>query len=93
MFKIRICPTAPQHRLWDTRDLPDARAPQRPIFWTGLGQNEDSLAAVLMRPEPWYEADTGRLELINRVHFWRYLTDDPDFDADYWVTRIENDYA
>jgi len=59
---------------------------------TGLGQNEDSLAAILMRPEPWHEADTSRLELLNRIRFWRYLTDDLDFDADYWVSRIENDY-
>jgi hypothetical protein len=47
MFKIRICPTGPQHRLWDTGDLPETPALQRPIFWTGVGQNEDSLAAVL----------------------------------------------
>lgn len=93
MFKIRICPTEPQHRLWDTQDLPAMREPQRPIFWTGLGNNEDTIAAILMRPEPWYEADTGRLELLNRIRFWRYLTDDADFDADYWVTRIENDYT
>jgi hypothetical protein len=93
MFKIRICPTEAQHRLWDTQDLPAAREPQRPIFWTGLGQNEDTIAAILMRPEPWHEADTGRLELLNRIRFWRYLTNDPNFDADYWMTRIENDYA
>jgi len=91
MFKIRICPGERQRRLWDTSDLPPADAPQRPIFWTGTGNNEDSIAAILTRPEPWHEADTGRLEYINRIRFWRYLLDDPAYDADYWVTRIENE--
>ncbi|MFM8355959.1 MAG: phytanoyl-CoA dioxygenase family protein [Gammaproteobacteria bacterium] len=94
MFKIRIQPGERQRRLWDTRDLPASDTPQRPIFWTGLpgsGQNEDSIAAILCRPEPWHEADTGRLEFINRIRFWQYLLDDPGFDADYWVRRIENE--
>jgi hypothetical protein len=42
-----------------------------------------------MTPEPWHENDTGRLELLNRVKLWRYLTGDPDYDADYWATRLE----
>jgi len=91
MFKIRICPTERQRRLWDTSDLPAAALPQRPIFWTGPAPDPDSIAAILTRPEPWHEADTGRLEYINRVRFWRYLLDDPSFDADYWATRIENE--
>jgi hypothetical protein len=93
MFKIRLCPREPQRRLWNTSDLPPADTPQRPIFWTGTGQNEESIAAILTRPEPWHEADTGRLEYINRIRLWRHLLDDPTFDADYWVTRIENEPA
>jgi len=93
MFKIRLQPGERQRRLWNTADLPAADTPQRPIFWTGAGQNEDSIAAILTRPEPWHEADTGRLEYINRVRLWRYLLDDADFDADYWVSRIENEPA
>lgn len=43
--------------------------------------------------EPWFEADTGRLEYLNRARFWRYITGDNDFDADYWLTRVENEYV
>jgi hypothetical protein len=93
MFKIRLQPGERQRRLWNTSDLPAADEPQRPIFWTGVGQNEDGIAAILTRPEPWHEADTGRLEYLNRIRLWRYLLDDPTFDADYWVTRIENEPA
>jgi Phytanoyl-CoA dioxygenase (PhyH) len=91
MFKIRMQPGERQRRLWNTADLPAPGQPQRPIFWTGVGGNEDSIDAILCRPEPWHEADTGRIEFINRVRFWRYLLDDPEVDADYWVRRIEND--
>jgi len=93
MFKIRLCPTEPQVRLWDTADLPATTAAQRPIFWTGGIRDRDSVAAILTRPEPWFEQDTARLEYINRVRLWRYLTGDPGYDADYWVTRIENEQA
>ncbi|MGA0840589.1 MAG: phytanoyl-CoA dioxygenase family protein [Pseudomonadales bacterium] len=91
MFKIRMQPSERQRRLWNTADLPPPGQPQRPIFWTGLGGHDDSIDAILCRPEPWHEADTGRLEFINRVRFWQYLLDDPNVDADYWVRRIEND--
>ncbi|NBC23019.1 MAG: phytanoyl-CoA dioxygenase [Gammaproteobacteria bacterium] len=91
MFKIRLCPTQPQVRLWDTADLPATGEPQRPIFWTGGVRDRDSVAAILTRPEPWFEQDTARLEYINRVRLWRYLTGDPAYDADYWATRIENE--
>ena len=44
-----------------------------------------------MTPEPWFEQDTGRLEYINRIKLWRYISGDPEFDADYWMTRVENE--
>ncbi len=93
MFKIRLCPSAPQHRLWDMSDLPNDYAEQRAIFWTDPTREKDDVASILMKPAPWMEADTGRLELMNRVRLWRYLLDDPTFDVDYWLTRVENDYS
>ncbi len=91
MFKIRLCPTARQQRLWDTEDLGEAHWQQHPIFWAP-GVVGDPVQKILMTPEPWYEFDTGRLELLNRLRFWRYLLGDASFDADYWLTRIENEY-
>ena len=93
MLKIRLCPTEPQVRLWDTSDLPEVPRAQRPIFWTAGGDGGDPVAAILTTPEPWFEQDTGRLEYLNRIRFWRRLTGDPGYDADYWLTRIENEQA
>jgi hypothetical protein len=91
MFKIRLCPQAPQVRLWDTSDLPDSND-QRAIFWTAPPDPAD-IASILTTPEPWFENDTGRLEYLNRIRLWRYLTGDDEYDADYWLTRVENEYA
>lgn len=92
MFKIRMCPTERQCRLWDDSDLGNDHFEQRPIFWTRPTSSGGDIHAILMAPQPWYEADTQRLEMINRVRFWRYLLGDMSFDADYWLTRIENDF-
>ena len=92
MFKIRLCPTERQVKLWDTSDLPNDHHEQRPIFWTGAAER-DPVHEILTKPESWFEADTGRLEYLNRIRFWRYLLGDESFDADYWLTRVENEFA
>lgn len=92
MFKIRLCPSERQCRLWDTSDL-DRENAQHPIFWLGEGRDPQHVHTILTNPEPWHEADTGRLEYLNRIRFWRYLTGDEKWDADYWLTRVENDYS
>ncbi|MEP6968034.1 MAG: phytanoyl-CoA dioxygenase family protein [Pseudomonadota bacterium] len=89
MFKIRLHPSAPQVRCWDIPERLEP-APQRPIFFLKQALPPDTVAAILTTPEPWFEQDTGRLEFINRIKLWRYLTGDPEYDADYWMTRIEN---
>jgi len=92
MFKMRLAPTRRQVRLWDTSDL-DTRSPQRPIFWLGEAPAPDDVHSILTGAEPWHEQDTGRLEHLNAIRFWRYLTGDDGFDADYWLTRVENEPA
>ena len=92
MFKIRLCPGERQRRLWDTSDL-DEHNPQHPIFWLGAPRDPGHIHTILTEPEPWHEFDTGRLEYLNRIRFWRYLTGDSNFDADYWVTRVENEFT
>jgi len=88
MFKIRMNPTAEQSRKFDVSTLVP-QAQQRPIFYL-KGAQAASVEQVLMTPEPWFEQDTGRLEFVNRVKLWRYLIGDPTYDADYWLTRLEN---
>lgn len=92
MFKIRLSPRERQQRLWNPADLPPGPRPQRPIFWTSPEDGgETSVEAILTRPEPWFEYDTSRLEFINRIAFWRYLSGDSGYDADYWLSRVENE--
>ena len=88
MFKIRMNPSAPQVRRWDMATLP-AEPAQRPIFFM-KGPRPETVESLLMTPEPWFEQDTGRLEYVNRIKLWRHLSGDPAFDADYWMTRLEN---
>ncbi len=88
MFKIRIHASGSQQRQWNRVERPASEF-QRPIFLVKAPRPPDSVAAILMAPEPWFEQDTGRLEFINRIRLWRYLTADPNFDADYWMTRLE----
>lgn len=90
MFKIRMCPTERQQRLWDDSDLTAEDHEQGPIFWTGTHE-KNPVHDILMRPERWFEADTGRLEYINRIKLWRYVLGDDSIDVDYWMTRIENE--
>ncbi len=92
LFKIRLCPSRRQRWKPDP-DYPGADGVQRPIFWTDAQPDANHLASILTKREPWFEADTERLEYINRTRFWRYLTGDDDFDADYWLSRIENEYG
>ena len=62
---------------------------QRAIFFTKSPPERDTVETILTTPEPWFEQDTGRLEYVNRIKLWRYLTDDPTYDADYWLTRLD----
>ncbi len=93
MFKIRLGPSERQVRLWDDSDLPNDHFQQRPIFWTGKRENVDPIHEILTKSEPWFEFDTSRLEYLNRIRFWRYLLGDESFDADFWLTRVENEFA
>jgi hypothetical protein len=88
MFKIRMHASGSQVRCWDVDDLPKPNA-QRPIFFRKSAPAPGTVEHILMTPEPWFEQDTGRLEFVNRIKLWRYLTDDPSYDADYWLTRLE----
>lgn len=90
MFKIRLQASGSQIRQWNLDEAAQASG-QRPIFFVKGRRDPESLAAILTTPEPWFEQDTGRLEYVNRIRLWRYLSGDPQFDADYWLTRLENE--
>lgn len=86
MGKLRLNPTRPQVRLWDTSDL-DARNRNDDHMFARM--DPDSVAATLRQMEPWFEPSTHRLETVQRARLWRYLTGDDTFDVDWYLTRTE----
>ena len=88
MFKLRLNPVVRQLRLWNTDDLDDSyRAPKE--IHSGFPTGDD-VQGILARLEPWFEAASGRLEIVNRIKLWRFLTGDEEFDVHYWLSRLEN---
>ncbi len=88
MFKLRLNPAERQLRLWNTDDLDESYRAHQEIFTEKRGQN--SIQDILSQREPWFEAASGRLEIVNRIKLWRFLTGDETFDVHYWLTRLEN---
>jgi len=89
MYKIRLNPRVRQMRLWNTDDLSADQSKHKPIFTRETNAVED-IQTILGKQEPWFEDASGRLEIVNRVKMWRFLTGDNNFDVHYWLTRLEN---
>jgi hypothetical protein len=89
MYKIRLNPRVRQLRLWNTDDLSTEQSKHKPIFTRETNAVED-IQTILGKGEPWFEDAGGRLEVVNRVKMWRFLTGDNNFDVHYWLTRLEN---
>jgi hypothetical protein len=87
MYKIRLNPRVRQYRLWNTDDLDESYADHQPIF---AGEKRTDIQAILAKGEPWFEDGEARLEIVNRIKMWRFLTGDDNFDVHYWLTRLEN---
>ena len=90
MFKIRLNPRVRQCRLWNTVDLDEQMNVDSAPWARSKEKQKETLFTILARIEPWYENADGRLELVNRIKFWRFLTGNQDFDMNYWLTRLEN---
>ena len=88
MFKLRLNPVVRQLLLWNTDDLTDDY--YRPQAIHSAFPTGDDVPGILARREPWFEWASGRLEIVNRIKLWRFLTGDDDFDVHYWLGRLEN---
>jgi ectoine hydroxylase-related dioxygenase (phytanoyl-CoA dioxygenase family) len=86
MGKLRLNPTQPQVRLWDTSDL-DARNRADDHMFARM--EPGTVAAALRHSQPWYEPSVHRLETVQRSLLWRHLTGDSGFDVDWYLTRTE----
>jgi Phytanoyl-CoA dioxygenase (PhyH) len=58
-------------------------------LWDTNDVDDPIVTDTLRHDHPWTGGD-ARLEIVNRIKLWRYLTGDAKFDVDYWLTRIGN---
>ena len=87
MYKIRLNPRVSQVRRWNTEDF--ERIHNDPSDHTFALMRQDSVAQIFRTMQPWQKGHEARYEQMQRARLWRYLSDDPDFDVDYYHTRIE----
>lgn len=59
------------------------------LLWNTDDLHDPQIRSILSRNHRWYGND-DRLEYVNRIRFWRFLTGDERWDMAYWLTRIEN---
>ena len=58
-------------------------------LWDIADIEDPSIPGILSRNHKWYGNEV-RLEIVNRIKFWRFLTGDYKFDVSYWLSRLEN---
>jgi ectoine hydroxylase-related dioxygenase (phytanoyl-CoA dioxygenase family) len=59
------------------------------LLWNTDGLADAKLEETLFATQPWYGQE-NRIEQFNRIRFWRFLTDNPQYDHADWYTRVEN---
>ncbi|MEZ5569909.1 MAG: phytanoyl-CoA dioxygenase family protein [Halioglobus sp.] len=87
MYKIRLNPRVSQARRWNMADF--ERMQNDASDHTFAQMRHDSVAQILRTLQPWQKGHEGRYEQMQRARLWRYLSDDPGFDVDYYHTRLE----
>ena len=56
-------------------------------------RRQTTCPASCQSESPGFEQASGRLEIVNRIKLWRFLTGDETFDVNYWLGRLENQPA
>lgn len=87
MYKIRLNPSVSQVKRWNMEDFD--RIHNDASDHTFALMRHDSVAQVLRTMQPWQKGHESRYEQMQRARLWRYLSNDPSFDVDYYHTRIE----
>jgi hypothetical protein len=59
------------------------------LLWNTADLDDPQIPGIMFRHHGWYGND-DRLEYVNRIKLWRFLTGNEKYDANYWLTRIEN---
>ncbi len=87
MYKIRLGPAGSQRRCWNTDDFDERHNDASDHVFAR--SSSESVAGILRAMPPWLGTDEARFVLAERARLWRYLSGDPAFDADYYLTRLE----
>lgn len=87
MHKVRLNPTTPQVRRWNTDDLEALQNPASDHVFARM--QPDSVANTLRTWHPWMGTTEYRNEQVQRTRLWRYLTGDETYDVDHYLTRHE----
>tara|TARA_Y100000588_G_scaffold4944_1_gene6079 strand:- start:247 stop:480 length:234 start_codon:yes stop_codon:yes gene_type:complete len=59
-------------------------------LWNTDDIDDPEVSRNLGTNQKWH-GNEDRIEHVNRIKFWRFLTGDDHFDNHYWLTRIENE--
>ena len=58
-------------------------------LWNTDDLEDAEIPGLLNANHRWYGNEV-RLEIVNRIKLWRFLTGDERFDVGYWLSRLEN---
>ena len=58
-------------------------------LWDTADLEDPAIPGILSTNHRWYGNEV-RLEIVNRIKFWRFLIGDEKFDVHYWLSRLEN---
>ena len=58
-------------------------------LWNTDDIDDAEIPGLLNANHRWY-GNEARLEAVNRIKMWRFLTGDDNFDLSYWLSRLEN---
>ena len=58
-------------------------------LWNTRDIDDPEVVKNLNANHGWYGNEV-RIEYVNRIKFWRFLTGDDGFDMSYWLSRLEN---
>ena len=87
MYKIRLIPRVSQVKRWNLGDFEALHNDASDHTFARM--RHDSVAQTLRTMQPWQKGHESRYEQMQRARLWRYLSDDPSFDVDYYYTRLE----
>jgi hypothetical protein len=58
-------------------------------LWNTDDIDHGEVPGILSTDHKWY-GNEGRIEFVNRIRLWRFLTGNEKFDMSLWMGRLEN---